>query len=152
MRRVKLLACGLVVASAGSIAAFSQARNPPRPVLYEGARLIIGDGSAPIEGGAFLVLDGHIRALGRKGAVAAPDAAARVDLTGKTVMPAMINAHVHIGYEGYTSWSTRMPSRWRIRRRSFEPAPTSSCTPWGTSRSTMSISRSWGRRSRTGPP
>ncbi len=104
MRRVKLLACGLVVASAGSIAAFSQARNSPRPVLYEGARLIIGDLSGPIEGGAFLVLDGRIRALGRKGAVAAPDAAAHVDLTGKTVMPAMINAHVHIGYEGYTSW------------------------------------------------
>ena len=27
-----------------------------------------------------------------------------MDLTGKTVMPAMINVHVHIGYEGYTSW------------------------------------------------
>jgi imidazolonepropionase-like amidohydrolase len=27
-----------------------------------------------------------------------------VDLAGKTIMPAMINAHVHIGYEGYTSW------------------------------------------------
>ena len=33
-----------------------------------------------------------------------PAGAAHVDLTGKTVMPAMINAHVHIGYEGYTSW------------------------------------------------
>ena len=28
----------------------------------------------------------------------------RVDLSGKTVIPAMINVHVHIGYEGYTSW------------------------------------------------
>jgi imidazolonepropionase-like amidohydrolase len=104
MHRVKLLACWLVVASAGSIAALPQSRNSPGAVLYEGARLIIGDASAPIEGGAFLVQDGRIRALGRTGAVTAPAGAARVDLTGKTVMPAMINAHVHIGYEGYTSW------------------------------------------------
>jgi imidazolonepropionase-like amidohydrolase len=27
-----------------------------------------------------------------------------VDLTGKTVMPTLINVHVHIGYEGYTTW------------------------------------------------
>jgi hypothetical protein len=27
-----------------------------------------------------------------------------VDLAGKTVMPALINVHVHIGYEGYTTW------------------------------------------------
>jgi imidazolonepropionase-like amidohydrolase len=27
-----------------------------------------------------------------------------VNLAGKSVMPAMINAHVHIGYEKYTSW------------------------------------------------
>src|SRR5947208_16465524 len=36
--------------------------------------------------------------------VAVRAGAARVDLPGKTVMPAMINAHVHVGYEGYTSW------------------------------------------------
>jgi imidazolonepropionase-like amidohydrolase len=57
-----------------------------------------------IENGAFVVRDGQIVALGRTGAVTAPTGAARVDLTGKTVMPTMINAHVHIGYEGYTSW------------------------------------------------
>ncbi len=72
--------------------------------VYEGARLIIGDANAPIEDGAFVVRDGHIAAIGRKGAVEAPRGAGHVDLTGKTVMPAMINAHVHIGYEGYSSW------------------------------------------------
>ena len=58
----------------------------------------------PIESGAFLVQDGHIRAVGARGAVQAPAGATRVDLTGKTVMPAMVNVHVHIGYEGYTTW------------------------------------------------
>ena len=74
-------------------------------VLYEGARLIIGDRSAPIEDGAFLVQNGRFTAVGAKGSVKAPAGAARVDLTGKTVMPAMNNVHIHIGYEGYTNWS-----------------------------------------------
>lgn len=73
-------------------------------VIYEGARLIVGDGSAPIEGGALVVQNGRIMAVGRRGEVRAPRGATHVDLAGKTVMPAMINVHVHIGYEGYTSW------------------------------------------------
>lgn len=75
-------------------------------VLYEGARLVIaGDGGAPIENGAFLVRSGRIAAIGKQ--VSAPRGAVRVDLAGKTVMPAMINAHIHIGYEGYTSWGAK---------------------------------------------
>lgn len=102
MRRLNLAACCLMVGSA-SIATYSQSPTlPSAPVLYEGARLIIGDSSAAIESGAFIVQNGRITALGRKGAVAAPSGAARVDLTGKTVMPAMVNAHAHFGYERFT--------------------------------------------------
>src|SRR4051812_3041058 len=80
------------------------AQGPAAVVVYEGGRLIIGDGRPPIENGAMIVEGGRIIAVGLKGAVAAPARAGHVDLLGKTVMPAMINAHVHIGYEGYTSW------------------------------------------------
>src|ERR1700733_4510655 len=85
----------------GAIPVYSQAKG----VIYEGARLIIGDASAPIESGAFVVRNGHITAIGEKGSIPAPAGAARVDLTGKTVMPTMNNVHVHLGYEGYVSWS-----------------------------------------------
>jgi imidazolonepropionase-like amidohydrolase len=71
-------------------------------VVYEGGRLIVGDGSGAIENGAFVVQNGHITAIGS--AVTAPAGATRVNLAGKTVMPTMINVHVHIGYEKYTSW------------------------------------------------
>jgi imidazolonepropionase-like amidohydrolase len=71
-------------------------------VVYEGARLIVSDGSAAIENGTFVVQNGHITAIGH--AINAPVGATRVNMAGKTVMPAMINAHVHIGYEKYTSW------------------------------------------------
>jgi len=90
----------------GPIAAYSQSRGQANAVLYEGGRLIIGDGTV-IDSGAFVVENGRIGALGPKGAVTLPAGAARVDLTGKTVMPSMINAHVHIGYEGYTSWGAQ---------------------------------------------
>jgi imidazolonepropionase-like amidohydrolase len=72
--------------------------------LYEGARLIVGDGSLPIENGAFVVENGRITNVGTRATLTAPGGASRVDLTGKTVMPAWINVHVHIGYEAYTSW------------------------------------------------
>ena len=93
----------LAIAVLASLTLSSQTRTPG-PVVYEGARLITGDAGAPIENGAFLVQNGRISAIGPRADVKAPAGAARVDLTGKTVMPAMINAHVHIGYEGYTTW------------------------------------------------
>jgi imidazolonepropionase-like amidohydrolase len=83
------------------------APTPPPPstvTLYEGARLLVGTAAPPIERGAFLVDDGMIRAVGVQGSVEAPAGARRVDLAGKTVMPAMVNVHVHIGYEGYSTW------------------------------------------------
>jgi imidazolonepropionase-like amidohydrolase len=101
---MKWLAAVLAIACTCSLGVMAQVRRPPQAALYEGARLVIGDASAPIENGALLVREGRIVAVGAKGAVALPAGGLRVDLTGKTVMPAMINAHVHIGYDAMTSW------------------------------------------------
>ena len=92
MRSSQLLIALLAAACA------TTAAQTPRPVLYEGARLITGDGSAPIDRSAFLVENGRFTRVGRQGEVSAPAGAARVDLTGKTVIPALIDAHSHIGY------------------------------------------------------
>jgi imidazolonepropionase-like amidohydrolase len=100
----RVLAAATLMASATSVHIWSQAQTGSRTVLYEGARLIIGDTSASIESGALLVEDGRFTAVGPRGSVTAPAGVRRVDLTGKTVMPAMVNVHVHIGYERYTSW------------------------------------------------
>jgi imidazolonepropionase-like amidohydrolase len=67
--------------------------------LFEGARLITGDGSVPIENSAFLVAGNRIVAVGRKGEVRLPAGAMRVDLAGKTVMPALVDAHTHLGWQ-----------------------------------------------------
>ncbi len=96
------LATGLFVAAA-VLSLHPQA--PPAATFYDHARLITGDGRAPIADGAFVVQGGRIAAIGPSGSVTAPQGARRVDLTGRTVMPTLVNVHVHIGYEGYTSWS-----------------------------------------------
>ncbi|MBZ5634871.1 MAG: amidohydrolase family protein [Acidobacteriia bacterium] len=96
-----LLARYVAIASLGLGTAYSQSNA----FLYEGARLIIGDDTPVIASGAFVVQNGRITGVGLKGSVQAPSGATRIDLTGKTVMPTMNNVHMHVGYEGYTSWS-----------------------------------------------
>ena len=74
-----------------------------RTVEFEAARLIIGDGTT-IKNGAFVVDGDTITLVGGSGEVQDPAEAERVDLTGKTVIPAMIDTHAHLGYENYMSW------------------------------------------------
>jgi imidazolonepropionase-like amidohydrolase len=85
----------LIVAAAGS--ALLNGQTPAGATVYEGARVIVGDGSAPIENAAFVVEGGRITQVGRAGQVKAPTGAARMSLTGKTVMPAIIDTHTHMG-------------------------------------------------------
>jgi imidazolonepropionase-like amidohydrolase len=68
-------------------------------VLYQSARLIRGDGSEPISSADLLVENGMITRVGPKGTVSAPRGVRRVDLAGKTVMPALINTHGHPGFQ-----------------------------------------------------
>ena len=65
--------------------------------VFEGARLIAGDGSVPTDNATFVVDDGRFVDVGATGDVEVPAGAARVDLGGKTVMPAMIDTHTHLG-------------------------------------------------------
>jgi imidazolonepropionase-like amidohydrolase len=67
--------------------------------LFVGARLITDGDRPPIENSAFLVENDRITRVGTSAEVQAPAGAARVDLTGKTVMPAIVNAHVHVGFQ-----------------------------------------------------
>ena len=73
----------------------TQAPQASGVAVYEGARLIVGDGKT-IENSAFIVENGRISQVGQRGALKIPAGASRVDLTGKTVMPAIVDAHTHM--------------------------------------------------------
>jgi imidazolonepropionase-like amidohydrolase len=77
-----------------------------RPVLFQGARLIVGDGRV-IDDAALLVQGGLVMETGRNGAITAPAGAMTTNLRGKTIMPAIVNAHSHLGWEKYTSWGAQ---------------------------------------------
>ena len=88
------------LATLGLLAAACSAPAPEEApastaTAFEGARLIVGDGQT-IENATFVVDDTRFVAVGATGAVEVPDGAARVDLTGMTVMPAIVDAHVHL--------------------------------------------------------
>ena len=92
------VALGIGLGAACSRPAESQAPGSPGVTVFEGARLILGDGSAPIDDAAFVVQDNQFTAVGRRGEVAVPPGTARVDLAGKTVMPAIVDVHGHLGF------------------------------------------------------
>jgi imidazolonepropionase-like amidohydrolase len=89
-----LFSAGLILAMAGAAAA-----QAPTVTVFEGARLITGDGSAPIENSAFVVTNDRFTQIGRRGEVQVPAGARRVDISGKTVMPTMVDLHGHFGFQ-----------------------------------------------------
>jgi imidazolonepropionase-like amidohydrolase len=99
MRHVKALTLFLLaVLACSSPMVAQQDASEGGAMLFEGARLIIGDGTPPVENSAFIVENGKFTRVGRKGQVGLPKGGVRVDLTGKTVIPAIIDAHSHLGY------------------------------------------------------
>ncbi|MGH9346386.1 MAG: amidohydrolase family protein [Vicinamibacterales bacterium] len=95
-----VLAAGLALVAATAFLASSsgaagQARAPAA-TAFQGARLIPGDGRPAIENATFLVQGTRFAAVGRTGDVQIPNGATRVDLAGKTVMPAIIDTHTHL--------------------------------------------------------
>jgi len=74
-------------------------------VVFEGARLIVDARKAPIDDAAFLVENGRIVKVGKRGALKIPAGAVRIDLSGKTVMPALLDPHVHLGYQQGITYS-----------------------------------------------
>jgi imidazolonepropionase-like amidohydrolase len=64
--------------------------------VFEGARVIVGDGRTVVENALFIVNGTRITQVGRVGQVAVPAGAVRVNLAGKTVMPAIIDTHTHL--------------------------------------------------------
>lgn len=66
------------------------------PVAFVNARIIPISGPA-IEQGTLVVQNGRIVAIGDSGTVQIPTNAQRIDLSGKVIMPGLVDTHSHIG-------------------------------------------------------
>jgi imidazolonepropionase-like amidohydrolase len=85
----------LIVVVIGS-AALGQGPTTSAVAVFEGARVIVGDGRAPIENASFVVNGARFGQVGRTADVRVPAGATRVSLAGKTVMPAIVDTHTHL--------------------------------------------------------
>ena len=88
----------LIISIVAILAASARGQQPAAGSVtaFEGARLIVGDGRAPIDNATFVVSGARLTDVGRTGQVRVPAGAARVSLAGKTVMPAIVDTHTHL--------------------------------------------------------
>jgi len=94
MGRINLTAVAAFVI-AGFLAGCATPASERSVTVYEGARLIVGDGRV-IEKGTLVVDGAKITQAGAAADVRVPAGATRVSLAGKTVMPMIIDTHVHL--------------------------------------------------------
>ena len=87
MRRLTALLAGIAALASVPVAA--------QTVAITGGRVVIGDGSPPIDGGTVVIRDGRVIAAGAN--VAVPANAERVDASGRWVTPGVVAGFSRIG-------------------------------------------------------
>ncbi len=71
-------------------------RDQPRGVLVlRGAKTITMKGNEIIENADIVIRDRHIVAVGARGSVTIPDGAEIMDVSGKVIMPGLVDTHYH---------------------------------------------------------
>ena len=85
---IAVLGCAFLCSAAHNVAAQTQA--------YVGAQIIPVSGP-PIQNGVLVVSRGKIVAVGTRAATTVPSGAQLIDVTGKVIMPGLIDTHSHIG-------------------------------------------------------
>jgi imidazolonepropionase-like amidohydrolase/Tol biopolymer transport system component len=72
--------------------------RPEGTIALVGARIITMDGDEVIEGGTVVVEDDRISAVGPRSEVTVPKRAKVIDVSGKTIIPGLVDVHAHMGY------------------------------------------------------
>ncbi len=99
-RRPFLYCLALLILAAEPIQ--SQQRAEDKPLVLKGATIIDGLGNSPISEGLIVIEQDRIKTVGRKGS-AYPSDANVVDVSGKFIIPGLVDSHVH-----YQPWLGEM--------------------------------------------
>ena len=91
MRKRVFLLCGVLL-----FAFPAQQWAQSTPLAFRGAEIYPVSGP-PIESGVIVVEKGKIQAIGREGEVKIPANATVVDVSGKVIIPGLVDTHSHIG-------------------------------------------------------
>lgn len=108
--------CALAVVLAGCtttrpMLASPLGRDAPATYLVAGVRVFDGVSEA-LSGPVDVVLaGGRIASIEPAGAAAAPEGAQRIEAAGKTLLPGLVDAHVHLGGpDGMPPWDAQLPN------------------------------------------
>ncbi len=99
----KILLVLLLLASASSHA--QESLRPSQPVAIVGGMLLDGHEAEPIHHSVVVFENGRITAVGNRDNTVIPDNAVVIDAGGRTVMPGLIDAHIHIDLIGHGSYA-----------------------------------------------
>jgi imidazolonepropionase-like amidohydrolase len=96
MRRVGVpLAC-LVLPALFALSTVGESPARDKAVAFRGARIHTAEGP-PIDKGVLVVEKGKIVAIGPAGETSVPEGATVVDVSGKVIIPGLVDTHSHIG-------------------------------------------------------
>lgn len=98
MKRLYLPAAGLALILTGCGGAAPDETAAPDgagALALVGAQLIDATGAAPVDDSVVVVRDGRIESAGPRDATPVPEGAETLDVSGKTIMPGLVNLHVH---------------------------------------------------------
>ena len=79
------------------LASLAPARGASAVKAFVGARLFDGTGRAAMADSVLVVKDGRVLSVGSARDVRVPPGAERIDLSGRFVIPGLVNAHGHVG-------------------------------------------------------
>jgi Tol biopolymer transport system component/imidazolonepropionase-like amidohydrolase len=77
-----------------------KADQPSGIIALKGARIITMKGDEVIDDGLVLVENNRIKWVGKNGGSEIPAGAKVIDLSGKTIMPGLVDVHAHLGNSG----------------------------------------------------
>jgi imidazolonepropionase-like amidohydrolase len=88
--------------------------KPKKPVLITGARLFDARGGAPITDGAVLIDGKRITAVGPRASVQAPADCDTIDAAGCTILPGLIDCHLHLAMFNCMTFHNFRVAQWEV--------------------------------------
>jgi imidazolonepropionase-like amidohydrolase len=116
----------------------------PDGIALLGATLIDGSGGPPLPGSAVVIRRGRIESVGSQADFQLPERTRQVDLTGRWIIPGLVDAHVHLvdPQAGVARWAMTRYLAWGV---------TTVRDVHGSLRSALAVRRELDRGWRPGP-
>src|SRR5437016_5460214 len=93
-KRLHIFICALVVMTSMHRLLWAQQSQPRQTIVLKGATLIDGTGRAPIPDSVIVIEGDKVKTVGGM-QTAYPAGATVVDMSGKFVIPGLVDSHVH---------------------------------------------------------